>query len=209
MKGKANKREMVEGKSRWGKAWTGPRTARGKRRSALNRLKRGLCPGWVEQQLQARGENPEDFRQLHRDLMGHLRPDDARSRVIVETLAETWWEKMRLLRGWVGAGRCDTKEIDARIDNLVQRLVWAMQHRHRKWRSRLESELGKGLYGAAVVRIRLESLVRVLGGKPPARRAVPQGRDRIREFRERLAGLTELLSAGPRPSAAEKGTSPQ
>jgi hypothetical protein len=84
-------RPMVKVKSQWRKAWTGPRTARGKRRSALNRLKRGLCPGWVEQQLHARGENPEDFRQLHRDLMGHLRPDDARSRVIVETLAETWW----------------------------------------------------------------------------------------------------------------------
>jgi hypothetical protein len=48
-------------------------------------------PRLVEQQLRARGENPEDFRQLHRDLIGYLRPDDARGRVIVETLAETWW----------------------------------------------------------------------------------------------------------------------
>ena len=195
---------MIKVKSQRGKGRTGPRTARGKRRSALNRLKRGLCPGWVEQQLRARGENPEDFRRLHRDLIGYLRPDDARSRVMVETLAETWWEKMRLLRGWVGAGRCDTKEIDARIDGLVQRLVWAMRHRHRKWRYRLESELGKGLYAPAVVRIRLESLVRVLGGKPPVRRGVRQGRDRMREFKEKLAGLTELLSAVPRQSFAEK-----
>ncbi len=51
---------------------TGPKTARGKRRSALNRVQRGLCPGWVAQELVARGENPEGFRRLHRDLIGWL-----------------------------------------------------------------------------------------------------------------------------------------
>ncbi len=185
---------------------TGPRTGRGKRRSSLNRLRRGLCPGWVEQQLQARGENPEDFRRLHRDLIAYLRPDDPRSRVIVETLAETWWDKMRRLRSWVGAGPCDTKEIDARIDDLVQRLVWAIQARHRKWRYRLESTLGKGLYGPTVVRKRVESWVRALGGTPPAMPFTPGLYGHSPDFAQRLAELTELLSTIPKtPVVRESG----
>ncbi len=78
---------------------TGPRTTRGKRRSSLNRLKRGLCPGWILHELRMRGEDPEAFRRLHRDLIGWLGPDEARSRV-VEMLAEASWEKLRRVRGW-------------------------------------------------------------------------------------------------------------
>ncbi len=135
------------------------------------------------------GENPEDFRRLHRDLIAYLRPDDARSRVIVETLAETWWEKMRRVRGWVGAGPCDTKEIDARIDDLVQRLVWALQLRTRKWRWRVESMLGRGLYGPALVRKRLESWVPALGGTPPAVPAALGLHGQSPDFAQRLAGI--------------------
>ncbi len=98
---------------------TGPRSARGKRRSSLNRLKRGLCPGWVAQELRARGEDPEEFRRLHRDRIGWLGPDEARTRLVVKMLAEAWWEKMRRVRGWVGAGTPDTREIDSRLDKLL------------------------------------------------------------------------------------------
>ncbi len=195
---------------RWKRAdtWTGPRTARGKRRSSLNRMTRGLCPGWVAQELRARGESPEDFRKLHRDLIGYLRPGDARSRVIVESLAEAWWQKMRRLRSWVGVSPCDTKDIDAQIDDLLQRLVWAAQYRHRMWRYRLESEMGKGLYGPAVIRIRLESWVPALGGKPSARPPYA-GRDLWRDMKERLAGLTELLSSIPRRTSSPAGPRPE
>ncbi len=197
--------EAAEQRRRRGRAgaYTGPRTSRGKRRSSLNRLKRGLCPGWVEQELRARAEDPEAFRRLHRDLMGWLGPEDARSRVVVETLAEAWWEKMRRVRNWVAAGAPDTREDDARIDDLLQRFVWALRCRHRKWRCRLESAFGKGLSGPAILRQRMEARIPALGGKPPARRRSAgrdsgrddsYRRDPWRDFEETLAGLRELLA---------------
>ncbi len=172
----------------------GPRSLHGKRRSSLNRLKRGLCPGWVEQQLRARGEDPEAFRRLHRDLIGCLGPEHARERVIVEGLAETWWEKMRRLRNWVGLGLCDTHEIDARLDDQLQRFAWAMRFRNRKWRWRLESALGKGLYGPSLMRKRMEARLPVLGGKRASQVPASRRRDPLRDFEERMEGLEEMLS---------------
>ncbi|HEV2176270.1 MAG TPA: hypothetical protein VGW33_03585 [Terriglobia bacterium] len=176
---------------------TGPRTARGKRRSSLNRMRYGLCPGWVEHELRARGEDPEGFRRLHRDLIGYLGPDEARGRVVVESLAEAWWEKMRRARNWVGAGPCDTTEIDARLDDLLQRFAWGQQRARRKWRYRLESALGKGVSGPAVLRRRLESHVPALGGAPLARR---RNRSRneaqpglLRDLEEEIATLLSRM----------------
>lgn len=89
--------------------------------------------------------------------------------MIVETLAETWWEKLRRKRNWVGAGLADTSEIDSRIDKLIQRFADGVRLRHRKWRYRMEQLLGAGLRGPAVVRFRLEQRLPSLGGKAPAR----------------------------------------
>ena len=47
---------------------TGPKTKAGKRRVALNARRRGLAPPEIEWQLLARGEDPRDFRRLHRDV---------------------------------------------------------------------------------------------------------------------------------------------
>jgi hypothetical protein len=105
----------------------GPRSPRGKRRSSINRLTRFLLPFWVAKDLQARGEDPQEFRRLHRDLIGWLGPDDARGRVMVEALVEAWCEKIRRLRNWVGAGSCDCTEINARIDDTLKRFIWAQR----------------------------------------------------------------------------------
>ncbi|MGO9273749.1 MAG: hypothetical protein ACLQOO_26510 [Terriglobia bacterium] len=179
------------------KGQTGPRSTRGKRRSSLNRVSRGLVPDWVAKDLLARGENPQEFRSLHRDLIGWLGPEGARSRVLAETLAEAWWEKIRRQRNWIGAGSCDCKEIDARIDDLLQRFVWAQRLEYRQWRYRLESVLGKGLTGPAAVRKRIEARVPLLGGKPPKRpRPTPRLRpsDPVRESDEALAMLKALFA---------------
>ena len=53
---------------------TGPRTAAGKRRVALNRRSRGLIPEELERQLVARGEDPREFRRLHRALIAIFHP---------------------------------------------------------------------------------------------------------------------------------------
>jgi len=46
---------------------SGPRTVAGKRRAALNGMERGLCSEELEKQLQARGQDPREFRDLHRE----------------------------------------------------------------------------------------------------------------------------------------------
>ncbi len=68
-----------------------------------------------------------------------------------------------------------------------------MRHRHRKWRYRLESVFGKGLYGPSQLRLRMEARVRALGGRPTARRRPSGSRDPFRDFEENLTGLSELL----------------
>jgi len=179
------------------KGQTGPRSTRGKRRSSLNRVTRGLVPAWVAKDLRARGENPEEFRRLHRNLIGWLGPDGARDRVLVETLAEGWWEKIRRRRNWVGPEICDCKEIDAHIDELLRRFVWAQRVEHRQWRYRLESVLGKGLYGPAVVRERIEARVPLLGGKAPR---LPRSSPRLGLLdlvRESDAALAQLKALFP------------
>jgi hypothetical protein len=151
---------------------TGPRTTHGKRRSALNRSKNALCPPSVEQEFRARGEDPEPFYSLCRDLASWLVPDDASSRRLVGSLAEAWWEKLKRIRDGAGPDDEDRKEIDLQIDNLLQLLAWSLGQRHRKWRHRWESALGVRPFGPTHVRLILESRIPALGGKPPARQAV-------------------------------------
>ena len=102
---------------------TGPRTAAGKRRAALNSQRRGLAPPEIARQLQERGEDPDDFRGLHRDLVALFPPHEASDKTAVRVLAETWWEKARRLRDWAAEGKpvtCDlARDLDAKMDPLI------------------------------------------------------------------------------------------
>ena len=152
---------------------TGPRTAEGKRRSALNRRSKGLCPEGLERELKARGEDVREFRRLHRDLIGWLDPHDGRTEALVEKLAETYWRKRRRLRNTVGPAAPDTVEIDAQIDQLLQLFVQSARERSRKWRYRLESVFGRGLSGPYFLRTRMEARMAALGSRPLPRRQPP------------------------------------
>ncbi|HMD97651.1 MAG TPA: hypothetical protein VKM93_10025, partial [Terriglobia bacterium] len=77
---------------------TGPKTKAGKRRVALNARRLGLAPPEIERQLQARGEDPRDFRRLHRDVAALFPPQDVTGEAAVRLLAMTWWEKARRIR---------------------------------------------------------------------------------------------------------------
>ncbi|HMD96930.1 MAG TPA: hypothetical protein VKM93_06305, partial [Terriglobia bacterium] len=55
---------------------TGPKTKAGKRRVALNPRRLGLASPEFERQLLARGEDPRDFRRMHRDLVALFHPRD-------------------------------------------------------------------------------------------------------------------------------------
>ncbi|HUI41607.1 MAG TPA: hypothetical protein VL523_06535 [Terriglobia bacterium] len=173
---------------------TGPHTAAGKRRVALNSRRKDLCPAPLERELKARGEDVREFRRLHRDLIGWLQPDDDRSRVVVEGLAEVWWRKRRRLRSAVGAVAPDTGKIDAEIDELLQLFVGAVRDRHRKWRSRLERVLGPGLRGPYFVRTSIEARLAALGGKPEPRRRATRSRKPAPPVEEPRSWIERMLA---------------
>jgi len=135
---------------------TGPRSVAGKRRSSLNSLRRSLSAGAVENQLRARGEDPMEFRRLHRDLVAIFRPGETASIAAVEMLALTWWEKRRRICAWVAAGPPRTDDLDSRLEELLQFLVMTQRLRHQWWHQRLASVLGRAVRTPAEARTLIE-----------------------------------------------------
>src|SRR5208282_5297712 len=68
---------------------TGPKNKAGKRRAALNARRLGLAPPEIERKLQARGEDPRDFRRLHRDVTALFQPHDVVGEAAVQLMAMT------------------------------------------------------------------------------------------------------------------------
>jgi len=169
---------------------TGPKTAAGKRRVALNgRPVDTLCSPNLERQLLARGEHPRDFRRLHRDLIALFRPGDRLEKDGVETLALVWWEKARRIRGWVGAGDPQCDDLDARLDALIRMLVLKQSEEHRWWNARLNAVLGYGLRSPEEVRLRIERRLFAFGGRP-GKRSYPRKPGR----RESVSPTQDALS---------------
>ena len=135
---------------------TGPRTAAGKHRAALNSQRRGLAPPEIERKLQERGEDPQDIRRLYRDVVALFPPHEASDETAVRVLAETWWEKARRLRDHVGEGKPVTHDLDAKIEQLLMLLVNQQRERHARWHVRLTAVLGRGLGGPADARRKIE-----------------------------------------------------
>lgn len=158
---------------------TGPKTLAGKRRAALNTRRRGLIPEAVERQLLARGENLEDFRRLHRDLIAIFRPKDGWEKGGVEALAFLWWKKARRIRGWIGAGQARCQDLDGQIDELIRLLLLTQKAQRQWWKARISSVLGYGMRGPQDVRLRIESRLFVFGGRP-GKRSYPR-KPRLRE----------------------------
>jgi hypothetical protein len=100
---------------------TGPRTALGKRRASVNGMRRGLCPPWIARDLRARGEDVKPFARLHGNLIARLSPEDARTRMVVEAVAEAFWEKLRFARNT----RTSRRRIQARRTTKGRSAVWA------------------------------------------------------------------------------------
>jgi len=142
---------------------TDPKTKAGKRRVALNARRLGLAPPEIERQLRARGEDPRDFRRLHRDLAALFQPHDVAAQAAVQVMAVTWWEKARRIRNWVAAGPARTDDLDEKIEELLRFLVYVQRQRHERWRVRLVDVLGSALGGPADVRRKIERRLSVFG----------------------------------------------
>ena len=149
---------------------TGPKSAAGKRRVSLNTRKRGLIPEVLEQDLLARGEDPRDFRCLHRDLIAIFRPDGRTETETVLTLAETWWEKARRIRLATPGAPERVDDLDKRLDLWLQFMLYIAGQRHEWWHRRLVAVLGRPLGGPMDLRRKIEARLFVFGAKPGQRK---------------------------------------
>lgn len=173
---------------------TGPRTAAGKRRAALNSRQRNLCPEEMELELRDRGEDPRDFRRLHRDLISIFQPHDPATFRTVELMAQAWWEKSRRIRRWEAAEPPPCQDLDARIEEMLRCTVQLLRQRHEWWRHRLLSVLGT-VGSPAEVRCQIESRLFVFGAKP-GRRKYPQTSFQERRAELIKSALAQILAEG-------------
>ena len=137
---------------------------------ALNARRRGLCSEELEQQFRTRGEDPREFRRLHRDLIAVFHPKDRVAVEAVGLMAHAWWEKARRIRNRVGAGQPDADDLDARLDRLLVLFAHAEAWRHRWWVHRLAAVLGRPLGSPPDVRRKVEARLPLFGAKPGQRK---------------------------------------
>jgi len=143
---------------------TGPRTAAGKFRSSLNSLKRELCPFVRERMIEFWGEDVREYRRLHRDLIYLLLPQDLYLAERVADLVEACWEKVCALRApaWQGFREDRVREAEERIEGELAYIIETLRGQSRKWRYRLEADLGATFDSTAQLRERIEAWLPVL-----------------------------------------------
>jgi hypothetical protein len=135
----------------------------------LNARRLGLAPPAIEQQLQARGEDPRDFRRLHRDLAALFQLHDVAGQATVQLLAVTWWEKARRIRNCVSASSALTDDLDEKIEELLTFVMSVQQQLHQPWQARLMEVLGSDLGKPADVRRKIERRLFTFGATKAAR----------------------------------------
>jgi len=150
---------------------TGPKTKAGKRRAALNAFR--LAPPEIERQLRVRGEDPRDFRRLHRDVAALFQPHDVAGAAAVQLLAMKWWEKARRIRNCVTAGEALTDDLDEKIEELLTFVAYVQRQLHQPWQARLMEVLGPELGKPADVRRKIERRL-VAFGATKATRTYPR-----------------------------------
>jgi hypothetical protein len=80
---------------------TGPKTAEGKARVALNAIKHGAyakADNLRRELMRTRGEDPAEYDELLQDLTDSCQPDNALQAILVKTVGDKAWEKLQLRR---------------------------------------------------------------------------------------------------------------
>jgi hypothetical protein len=183
---------------------TGPRTAAGKRRVALNGRSRGLIPEELERQLVARGEDPREFRRLHRDLTAIFHPRERAGFPAVLLIALTWWEKARRIRNWVSAGPARVDDLDKRLEEWLH---YMQGQRHEWWNQRLVAVLGRPLSGIADVRRKIKARLLLFGAKPGMRN-YPRATPKELEFERFLKAVEPILAEAQAEGPGANPTKP-
>src|SRR5271157_5572455 len=90
-----------------GKKSNGPSTPEGKARVSLNALKTGAYAKSDRARREVmlrRGENPDDFEQLHQELTEDWQPGYVTEAMLVKTIAEKSFDKAQLRAAWTESG---------------------------------------------------------------------------------------------------------
>ncbi len=138
---------------------TGPRSAAGKRRSALNALRSGehaRLPGGGKWFLD---NDPPEFRRLHCALLALLGPIDGWDLAfLAHHLAQEFWWKWYLTGRDPETGYPEIMRSDeARLEEWLESVVAALAARSRKWKWRLSEILDGPFDSLAELSARLES----------------------------------------------------
>jgi len=87
-----------------GRKSKGPTTPEGKARVSLNALKTGAYAKTDRARREVmlrRGENPEDFEQLHQEFTAEWQPEHVTEAMLVKTIAEKSFDKAQLRAAWM------------------------------------------------------------------------------------------------------------
>src|SRR5271157_1331793 len=90
-----------------GKKSQGPKTPEGKARVSLNALKTGAYAKTEKARREImlrRGENPDDFEQLHQEFTEEWQPGYVTEAMLVKTIAEKSFDKAQLRAAWTESG---------------------------------------------------------------------------------------------------------
>jgi hypothetical protein len=111
---------------------TGPRSARGRDRAALNSLKHGLRSPWFEEILLKTGESPEKFGQAVQGLFGILKPRNRPEAVRAARYTKMVWAFRRRFARY-RFQRTRRKELMelSQVERALQKLV--MRDLERAW----------------------------------------------------------------------------
>lgn len=107
---------------------TGPKTPDGKARVSLNALKTGVYARTdhsLRQVMLGKGQDPQQYDQLHEQLVEAWRPEDVMQAMLVKSIADKTWDKLQLRGGWLES------ELDAMQMAAVQRERRKLQARRR------------------------------------------------------------------------------
>ncbi len=190
---------------------TGPRTAAGRRRSALNALRTGehaRLPGGGKWFL---AKDPPEFRRLHCALLALLGPIDGWDLAfLAHHLAQEFWWKWCLAERDPETGYPEIMQSDeARLEEWLNRVLASLAVRSRKWKWRLTEILGGPFDSLAELCARLESRLPVRR-EPVAQRLSPLLQIILGGNKESLKRTQDWLhlidSKGPIDNVPEKRT---
>ena len=105
---------------------TGPRTLEGKARVAMNAIKHGAyaqAENVRREIMVRRGEDPAEYEQLYQDLVDSCQPEDALQAMVVKTIGDKTWDKLKLRRALLEAqlGSVQLEEVRLRRRQLKAR----------------------------------------------------------------------------------------